>query len=76
MHSPDGTVDEEDVAPRRLSLIKTSGGADGRDDMFDSSKKSMCNSTPAAPYFVIGYTLFKLYGDKIQLRQTFYFTVF
>lgn len=71
MHSPDGTVDEEDVAPRRLSLIKTSGGADGRDDMFDSSKQSMCNPTPAAPYFVAGHTLFKLWGDKIRLRQTF-----
>lgn len=58
MHSPDGTVDEEDVAPRRLSLIKTSGGADGGDDMFDSGKKSMCNPTHVAPCFVIGYTLF------------------
>lgn len=65
MHSPDGTVDEEDVAPRRLSLIKTS---DGRDDMFDSSKKSMCNSTPAAPYFVTrfsNYVVTKYSSDKL-----------
>lgn len=32
MHSPDETVDEEDVAPRQLSLIKMSGWANSRDD--------------------------------------------
>lgn len=30
--------DGRDVAPRRLSLIKTSGGVGGRVDMFDSSR--------------------------------------
>lgn len=48
MHSPDETVDEEDVAPQQLSLIKMSGLADGGDDMFNSCKKSMCNLTVVA----------------------------
>lgn len=48
MHSPDETVDEEDVAPQQLSLIKMSGLADGGDDMFNSCEKSMCNLTVVA----------------------------
>lgn len=48
MHSPDETVDEEDVAPQQLSLIKMSGLADGRDDMFNPCNKSMCNLTVVA----------------------------
>lgn len=36
MHSPDETVDEEDVAQQQLSLIKMSGGADSGDEMIKS----------------------------------------
>lgn len=39
MHSPDETVDEEDVAPQQLSLIKMSSKADSRDNMLNKCKK-------------------------------------
>lgn len=44
--------DGGDVAPRRLSLIKTSGGAGGRVDMFDSGRGGAlaCNATAGLCY--------------------------
>lgn len=44
--------DGGDVAPWRLSLIKTSGGAGGRVDMFDSSSGGAlaCNATAGLCY--------------------------
>lgn len=51
MHSPDETVDEEDVAPRQLTLIKMSGWANGRDDMFKSCRKSMWNLNMLLPHY-------------------------
>lgn len=47
MHSPDETVDEEDVAPRQLSLIKMSGWANSRDDMLAKARGILtCCSPP------------------------------
>lgn len=48
MHSPDETVDEEDVAPQQLSLIKMSSEADSRDDMLNKCRRRVCNLTIVA----------------------------
>lgn len=62
--------DGGDVAPRRLSLIKTSGGVGGGVDMFDSSRGGARVIRPLD--FVTHRHTFQILFRQIKLRGRFH----
>lgn len=58
------------MAPRRLSLIKTSGGVGGGLDMFDSSRGGARVIRPLD--FVTHRHTFQILFKQIQLRKKFH----